>query len=172
MPPFHPKRVVPPSIPKDKENHGRALAADGAMGLRWWSSLASKLAGYSITLTPPLSGKKPVHDENCFGIKLPYGIKSITSPESPTSSLETPDDTFVIIITLNLYNAQSVLWAVMFSLPANSCAALFYAVRQFYAIAIFLMGRLDTYGVGQKLWGVAASLLARLHPIAAGPLLY
>ena len=44
--------------------------------------------------------------------------------------------------------------------------------RQFYAIAIFLMGRLDTYGVGQKLWGVAASLLARLHPIASGPLLY
>ena len=60
----------------------------------------------------------------------------------------------------------------MFFLQSNSCAALFYAVRQFYAIAIFFMGRLDTYGVGQKLWGVAASLLARLHPIAAGPLLY
>ena len=59
----------------------------------------------------------------------------------------------MIIITLNLYNAQSVLWAVMFFLPSNSCAALFYAVRQFYAIAIFLMGRLVTYGVGQKLWG-------------------
>ena len=90
----------------------------------------------------------------------------------PTISLESPDDTFVIIITLNLYNAQSVLWAVMFSLPTNSCAALFYAVRQFYAIAIFFMVSLDTYGVGQKLWGVAASLLARLHPIASGPLLY
>ena len=49
---------------------------------------------------------------------------------------------------------------------------IFYAVRQFYAMAIFLMGRLDTYGVGQKLWGVAASLLAKLHPIASGPLLY
>ena len=144
------------------------------MGLRWWSSLASKLAGYSITLAPPLSGKKPVHDENCFGIKLPYGIKSITSPplNLPASSLESPYDTFVIIITLNLYNAQSVLWAVMFFLPSNSCAAIFYAVRQFYAMAIFLMGRLDTYGVGQKLWGVAASLLARLHPIAADSLLY
>ena len=58
----------------------------------------------------------------------------------------------------------------MFFLPTNSCAALFYAVRQFYAIAILFMGRLDTYGVGQKLWGVAASLLARLlyhlRPIA------
>ena len=57
-------------------------------------------------------------------------------------------------------------------LQSNSCTALFYAVRQFYAIAIFFMGRLVTYGVGKKLWGVAASLLARLHPIAAGPLLY
>ena len=60
----------------------------------------------------------------------------------------------------------------MFFLATNSCAALFYAVRQFYAIAIFFMVSLDTYGVGQKLWGVAASLLARLHPIASGPLLY
>ena len=41
----------------------------------------------------------------------------------------------------------------MFFLQSNSCAALFYAVRQFYAIAIFFMGRLDTFGVGQKLWG-------------------
>ena len=121
---------------------------------------------------PHPCGEKPVHDENCFGIKLPYGIKSITSPESPTSSLERLDYTLIIIITLNLYNAQSVLWAVMFFLPSNSCAAIFYAVRQFYAMAIFFMGRLDTYGVGQKLWGVAASLLARLHPIASGPLLY
>ena len=30
---------------------------------------------------------------------------------------------------------------------------IFYAVRQFYAMAIFLMGRLDTYGVGKQLWG-------------------
>ena len=65
-----------------------------------------------------------------------------------------------------------MLWALMFFFQSNSCAALFYAVRQFYAMAIFLMVRLDTYGVGQQLWGVAASLLARLHPIAAGPLLY
>ena len=42
---------------------------------------------------------------------------------------------------------------MMFFLPTNSCAALFYAVRQFYAIAIFFMGNLDTYGVVQKLWG-------------------
>ena len=28
-------------------------------------------------------------------------------------------------------------------------------------MAIFFMGRLDTYGVAQKLWGVAASLLAK-----------
>ena len=60
----------------------------------------------------------------------------------------------------------------MFFLQTISCAALFYAIRQFYAIAIFFMGRLDTYGVGQKLWGVAASLLAKPHPIASGPLLY
>ena len=39
----------------------------------------------------------------------------------------------------------------MFFFQSNSCAALFYAVRQFYAIAIFFMVSLDTYGVGQKL---------------------
>ena len=38
----------------------------------------------------------------------------------------------------------------MFFLPSNSCAALFYAVRLFYAMAIIFMGRLDTYGVGEK----------------------
>ena len=60
VPSIHPKELCQPSIPKDKENcHGRTLAADGAMGLRWRSSLASKLAGYSITLAPPLSGKSP-----------------------------------------------------------------------------------------------------------------
>ena len=140
-------------------------------GRSYGGSLTSKLDGYPHNFDPTPNGEKPAHDENCFGIKLPYGIKSVTSPESPASSLERLDYT-LIIITLNLYNAQSVLWAVMFSLPTNSCAALFYAVRQFYAIAIFFMVSLDTYGVGQKLWGVAASLLARLHPIASGPLLY
>ena len=52
---------------------------------------------------------------------------------------------------------------MVFFLPTNSCAALFYvyAVRQFYAMESFFMGRLDTYGVGQKLWG-AARLLAKL----------
>ena len=44
---------------------------------------------------------------------------------------------------------------MMFFLPTNSCAALFYvyAVRQFYAMEIFFMGMLDTYAVGQKLLG-------------------
>ena len=40
--------------------------------------------------------------------------------------------------------------SVLCFLPTNSCAALFYAVRQFYAIAIFVMGRLATKGVGLK----------------------
>ena len=35
----------------------------------------------------------------------------------------------------------------MFFLQTTSCAALFYAIRQLYAVAIFFMGRLDTYGV-------------------------
>ena len=48
------------------------------------------------------------------------------------------------------------------SYQTNSCAALFYAVRQFFAIAIFFMGRLDTYGVGQKLWG-GCEQARRLH---------
>ena len=44
---------------------------------------------------------------------------------------------------------------MMFFLPTNACAALFYvyAVRQFYAMETFFMGRLDTYGVGYKLLG-------------------
>lgn len=42
---------------------------------------------------------------------------------------------------------KSFINSVLCFLPTNSCAALFYAVRQFYAIAIFFMGRLDTYGV-------------------------
>ena len=33
---------------------------------------------------------------------------------------------------------------LMFLLQTNSCAVLFYAVRQFYAIAIFFMVRLLT----------------------------
>ena len=87
-------------------------------------------------------------------------VSPLTSPESSHNQFRKPDDTFVIIITLNLYNAQSLLWAIMFFLPTNSFSALFYAVRQFYAMAIFLMGRLDTYGVGQKLWSGLASKLA------------
>jgi len=87
----------------------------------------------------------------------------------PASSLESPYDTFVVIITLNLYNAQSVLWAVMFFLPSNSCAALFYAVRQFYAMAIFLMGRFVTYGVGQQLWG-GCELARKTTPHSCWPI--
>jgi len=52
-----------------------------------------------------------------------------------TSSLESPDDTFVN----NLDYIDS--------LTNELCTALFYAIRQFYAIAIFFMGRLVTYGV-------------------------
>ena len=50
----------------------------------------------------------------------------------------------------------------MFILQTNSCAALFYAIRQFYAIAIFFMGRLDTYGGCQKLWGGLRACSQRL----------
>ena len=41
--------------------------------------------------------------------------------------------------------------SVLCFLPSNSCAALFYAVRQFYAIAIFVMGRLATDGEAVEL---------------------
>ena len=40
------------------------------MGLKLWGSLASKLDGYPAGLDSPLSGSKPVHEENCQGIKL------------------------------------------------------------------------------------------------------
>ena len=58
----------------------------------------------------------------------------------------------------------------MFFLQTNSCAALFYAIRQFYAIAIFFMGRLDTYGVCQKLWG-SLRAARKGYPIASVTLL-
>ena len=43
---------------------------NGAMGLNLWGSLTSKLDGYPIDLNPSPAGAKPVHEENCFGIKL------------------------------------------------------------------------------------------------------
>ena len=39
---------------KRKENHGHAYAPQGAMGLKLWGSLASKLAAYPIALDPHL----------------------------------------------------------------------------------------------------------------------
>jgi hypothetical protein len=37
-----------------KENHGQTYAHLGAMGLKLWGSLASKLAAYPIALAPHL----------------------------------------------------------------------------------------------------------------------
>ena len=39
---------------KKKENHGHAYAPQGAMGLKLWDRLASKLAAYPIALDPHL----------------------------------------------------------------------------------------------------------------------
>ena len=41
---------------------------------------------------------------------------------------------------------------------------------QFYALAIFVMGRLDTKGVGLKLWGRRRAC-SQAYPIALDPLL-
>ena len=41
---------------------------------------------------------------------------------------------------------------------------------QFYALAIFVMGRLDTKGVGLKLWGRRRAC-SQDYPIALAPLL-
>ena len=41
---------------------------------------------------------------------------------------------------------------------------------QFYALAIFVMGRLDTKGVGLKLWGRQRAC-SQDYPIALDPLL-
>ena len=41
---------------------------------------------------------------------------------------------------------------------------------QFYALAIFVMGRLDTKGVGIKLWG-RRRVCSQDYPIALSPLL-
>ena len=42
------------------------------MGQKQWGGLASKLAATPLLLSHTI-GVKPAHDENCFGIKLPYG---------------------------------------------------------------------------------------------------
>ena len=39
---------------RGKEDHGQAYAPQGAMGLKLWGSLASKLAAYLIALGPHL----------------------------------------------------------------------------------------------------------------------
>ena len=39
---------------KEKENHEQASAPNGAMGLKPWGSLASKLAAYPMPLDPHL----------------------------------------------------------------------------------------------------------------------
>ncbi len=46
----------------------------------------------------------------------------------------------------------------------------FMRSAQFYAIAIFVMGRLDTEGVGLKLWGRRRAC-SHDYPIALDPLL-
>ena len=47
-------------------------------------------------------------------------------------------------------------------------AAGFYAQEQFYALAIFVMGRLDTKGMGLKLWGRRRAC-SQDYPIALDP---
>ena len=45
---------------------------------------------------------------------------------------------------------KSFINSVLCFLPTNSCAAIFYAVRQFYAKAIFVMGGLSPDRGGAK----------------------
>lgn len=40
------------------------------MGLKRWGDLTSKLDGAPHNFNPTPTGKKPVRDENCLGIKL------------------------------------------------------------------------------------------------------
>ncbi len=56
---------------KGKENgHVQAYAPTGAMGLKRWGDLTSKLDGDPHNFNPTPTGEKPVRDENCLGIKL------------------------------------------------------------------------------------------------------
>ena len=58
----------------------------------------------------------------------------------------------------------------MFILQMTSCAALFYAIWQFYALAIFFMAGL-TPMVCDRSYGVACELARQGPPIASGTLL-
>ena len=58
----------------------------------------------------------------------------------------------------------------MFFLQTNSCAALFYAIRQFYAIGISSWAGL-TPMVCDRSYGVACELARKGYPIASGTLL-
>ena len=66
---------------KRKENHVQAYAPWGALSLNQRDSLTSKLDGYPTGWDSPLSGSKPVHEENCQGIKLriAHKIKRLNS---------------------------------------------------------------------------------------------
>ena len=65
----------------EAENHVQAYAPWGALSLDQQDSLTSKLDGYPAGWDSPLSGSKPVHEENCQGIKLriAYKIKRLNS---------------------------------------------------------------------------------------------
>ena len=65
----------------EAENHVQAYAPWGALSLNQWDSLTSKLDGYPTGWDSPLSGAKPVHEENCQGIKLrkAHKIKRLNS---------------------------------------------------------------------------------------------
>lgn len=60
-----------------KENHGQALAPNGALSLSLRNSLASKLAGYSVGWDSPLRGLKSFHVENRYRVKLRRAHKII-----------------------------------------------------------------------------------------------
>ena len=64
-----------------KENHVQSYAPWGALSLNQRDSLTSKLDGYPAGWDSPLSGAKPVHEENCQGIKLriAHKIKRLNS---------------------------------------------------------------------------------------------
>jgi hypothetical protein len=102
----------------------RLSLPNGAKGLNLWGSLTSKLDGYPIDLDPSPAGAKPVHEENCFGIKLHlWCIKYKWQFE------------------IKYYEDYHVAYPT----------ALFYARRAILREAIFVSDRLDTLGVGLKL---------------------
>ena len=80
---FVPTHIALPSPDnkEKKENHVKAYAPWGALSLDQRDSLTSKLDGYPTGWDSPLSGSKPVHEENCQGIKLriAHKIKRLNS---------------------------------------------------------------------------------------------